>query len=272
MRDILPYSLNLDGQLIELSEPLVMGILNVTPDSFYAESRRQTEADIAKRAEQIVSEGGSIIDIGGYSTRPGAADVPEEEELARLSMALTIVRRTAPDTPLSIDTFRANVAHQCFDEFGPAIVNDVTGGSDPDMFPLVARLGLPYVLTCPTASPFNADFAEKLSRLRSLGQKDIILDPGFGFGKTLDENYVLMNQWEALKTFELPLLVGISRKSMIYRLLDCQPQDALNGTTVLHTMALERGAHLLRVHDVAACREAIKIVAAVHRKSSKCKS
>ena len=267
MKGTLPYSLNLGGHLIELSEPQIMGILNVTPDSFYAESRRQTEVDIARRAEQIASEGGKIIDIGGYSTRPGASDVPEAEELSRLRLALATVRRVVPETPLSIDTFRASVARQCVEEFGPVIVNDVTGGADPDMFPLVASLGLPYVLTCPTATPLSAEFAEKISSLRALGQKDIILDPGFGFGKTLDENYQVMNQLEAMRLLGLPLLVGVSRKSMIYRLLDCQPQEALNGTTVLHTLALERGADILRVHDVRAAAEAIRIV----RKLSNCK-
>lgn len=272
------YSLNLGGQILDLSQPCIMGILNATPDSFYSGSRMQTEADIVQRTEQIVAEGGDIIDVGAYSTRPGATEVTEEEEMARLDFALPVIRRTVPNALLSIDTFRASVAERCIKEYGVTMVNDISGGSDPNMFPLTARLGISYVLThnSRSASPatplrqFAATvimwFSKQVDSLLSLGQKDIILDPGFGFGKTLEENYELMRQLTAFHTFGLPLLVGVSRKSMIYRLLDCQPEDALNGTTVLHTMALERGAQILRVHDVRACREAIKIVAATNRK------
>ena len=260
------YSLNIGGQLIVLSQPIVMGILNITPDSFFSDSRKQTEAEIAQRVQQIIDEGGSIIDIGGYSTRPGATEVSEQEELKRLQYALKIVRREAPDTVVSIDTFRANVAKQCADEFGAVIINDVSGGEDPEMFPLVASMGLPYILTyaVPAKESIVPEMLKRLSeqiaQLRMLGQKDIILDPGFGFGKSLEDNYEVINNLEAFQSFKLPVLVGVSRKSMIQRVLDCTPQDALNGTTVLHALAIEKGASILRVHDVKACMEVIKIL------------
>ena len=280
-KDTFSYTLNVGGQLLDLSEPQVMGILNVTPDSFYSESRRQTEQGIAQRARQIVEEGGSIIDIGAYSTRPGAQEVSQEEELARLRMALAVVLREIPKTAvISIDTFRADVAERITDEFGPVIVNDVSGGADPGMFAAVSRLGLPYILThsplgtlSATSSPLNRPLpteefmpsvllylSQRIDSLLQLGQKDIILDPGFGFGKSLDENYELLAQLHALHTFGLPLLVGTSRKSMIYRLLGTTPEEALNGTTVLNALAIERGASILRVHDVSAAKEVIKIV------------
>ena len=260
------YSLNIGGQLIVLSQPIVMGILNITPDSFFSDSRKQTEAEIAQRVQQIIDEGGSIIDIGGYSTRPGATEVSEQEELKRLQYALKIVRREAPDTVVSIDTFRANVAKQCADEFGAVIINDVSGGEDPEMFPLVASMGLPYILTyaVPAKESIVPEMLKRLSeqvaQLRMLGQKDIILDPGFGFGKSLEDNYEVINNLEAFQSFKLPVLVGVSRKSMIQRVLNCTPQDALNGTTVLHALAIEKGASILRVHDVKACMEVIKIL------------
>ena len=255
------YSLNLGGQLLQLSEPQVMGILNVTPDSFYSGSRRQTETEIAQRVHEIVREGGTIIDVGGYSTRPGAQEVGEEEELARLRLGLSVVRREAPEAAVSVDTFRARVAEQVADEFGPVIVNDVSGGADPEMFATVARRGLPYVLTLDAApADMMRYLSQRVDALLQLGQKDIVLDPGFGFGKSLDENYQLLGQLEALHAFGLPLLVGVSRKSMVYRLLGTTPEEALNGTTVLHTLALERGASILRVHDVGAATEVIKIL------------
>ena len=260
------YSLNIGGQLIVLSQPIVMGILNITPDSFFSDSRKQTEAEIVQRVQQIIDEGGSIIDIGGYSTRPGATEVSEQEELKRLQYALKIVRREAPDTVVSIDTFRANVAKQCADEFGAVIINDVSGGEDPEMFPLVASMGLPYILTyaVPAKESIVPEMLKRLSeqvaQLRMLGQKDIILDPGFGFGKSLEDNYEVINNLEAFQSFKLPVLVGVSRKSMIQRVLNCTPQDALNGTTVLHALAIEKGASILRVHDVKACMEVIKIL------------
>ena len=288
------YSLNIGGKLLELAEPQVMGILNVTPDSFYADSRQQTEQDIAERAMQIVREGASIIDVGACSTRPGAQLVGEEEELERLRTALRIVRQVEPDALLSVDTFRANVVERIANEFGSFIVNDVSGGTDPGMFPLVARLGLPYILThnpLPSVSYASIQspsvsndaiqwqstppilpsllhyLSERIDRLLELGQKDIILDPGFGFGKTLQENYQLLAQLDVLHTFGLPLLVGVSRKSMVYRLLDITPEGALNGTTVLHTLSLERGAKILRVHDVGAAIQVIKIMAKINHKS-----
>ena len=279
MRQKPRYSINVGGQLLELSEPIVMGILNITPDSFYADSRKQTEAAIAQRTEEIIRQGGGIIDIGACSTRPGAASVSETEELERLRYAIPIVRHAAPSALLSIDTFRASVVQRIENEYGPFIVNDISGGADPEMFSTVAHLGLPYILThspwgtqsaiqsCETATrrpPFLPSmllyYSERVDALLQLGQKDIILDPGFGFGKSLDENYELMSQLDVLQTFDLPLLVGVSRKSMIYKLLGNQPEDALNGTTVLHTLALQKGANILRVHDVGAAIEVIKIL------------
>lgn len=266
MLDFESYSLNIGGRLVVLSQPIVMGILNITPDSFFSDSRKQTEAEIVQRVEQIINEGGSVIDTGGYSTRPGATEVSEQEELKRLQYALKIVRREAPNTIVSIDTFRANVAKQCADEFGAVIINDVSGGEDPEMFPLIASMGLPYILTY--AEPAKESIvpemlkhlSEQIAKLRMLGQKDIILDPGFGFGKSLENNYEVINALEALQSFKLPVLVGISRKSMIQRVLNCTPQEALNGTTVLHTLAIKKGASILRVHDVKACMEVIKIL------------
>ncbi len=260
-------SLNLGGRLVELSEPVVMGIVNVTPDSFYAQSRTQTEGDIARRTEQILSEGGTMVDVGACSTRPGSEPASEEEETERLERALKVVRNVAPDAILSVDTFRARVAERMADKFGPIIVNDVTGGQDPEMFPLVARMGLPYILTDTGNRTLSMGFAQALAELRRLGQRDIIADPGFGFGKTLDENYQVMGELEAYRELDLPLLVGVSRKSMIYKLLGTTPDEALNGTTVLHTLALVAGAHILRVHDVAATVEAIRIVEKIIRNS-----
>lgn len=268
------YTINVNGQLLDLSRPTVMGILNATPDSFFAGSRVQTEAEIANRAQQILAEGGAIIDIGAYSTRPGAMLVDEQEEMARLRFALTVVRREFPDAVLSIDTFRPAVARMAVDEYGASIINDVSGGncqgvfggehkedrcSDKEMFTTVARLGVPYILmsSAPTIREMLLDFAEKVQQLRDLGQKDIILDPGFGFGKTLEQNYELLGDLERLHVMHLPILVGVSRKSMIWKLLGVTPDDALNGTTVLHTVALLKGASILRVHDV---REAVETI------------
>lgn len=274
------YTINVNGQLIDLSRPQVMGILNVTPDSFYFGSRKQTEWEIRERVEQIVNEGGQMIDIGAYSSRPGADDVSEEEEMRRLREGMKIVKELAPDMPASVDTFRANVAKMCVEELGVGIINDISGGElDKDMFKTVAKLGVPYILMHMKGTPQTMQqaphyddlmkevmmyFAEKVQKLRDLGQKDIILDPGYGFAKTLDHNYQLLRQQEMLQVFELPLLVGISRKSMIYRLLDTSPQEALNGTSVLNTIALQKGANILRVHDVKECVEVVKIVSKMH--------
>lgn len=274
------YTINVNGQLIDLSRPQVMGILNVTPDSFYFGSRKQTEWEIRERVEQIINEGGQMIDIGAYSSRSGADDVSEEEEMRRLREGMKIVKELAPDMPASVDTFRANVAKMCVEELGVGIINDISGGElDKDMFKTVAKLGVPYILMHMKGTPQTMQqaphyddlmkevmmyFAEKVQKLRDLGQKDIILDPGYGFAKTLAHNYQLLRQQEMLQVFELPLLVGISRKSMIYRLLDTSPQEALNGTSVLNTIALQKGANILRVHDVKECVEVVKIVSKMH--------
>lgn len=260
MDKTIPYSINAGGRLIELSQPLVMGILNVTPDSFYAKSRKATEQEIEQRVVQIIQEGGDIIDIGAYSTRPGHSDVPEEEETARLTKALDIVRRTAPEAVLSVDTFRASVAERMVDEYGVAIVNDVTGGSDERMFNTVARLGVAYVLTNIESQALPVSLARSLAELREMGQRDIIIDPGFGFGKTLEDNYRVLMQLEAYRELQLPILVGVSRKRMVYEPLEITAEEALTGTTALHALALERGANILRVHDVKPAVEVIKIL------------
>ncbi len=268
------YTINVRGRLLDLSQPLVMGILNATPDSFYSGSRKQTEAEIADRANQIVAEGGRIIDVGAFSTRPGGADeVSLEEETERLKRALEIVRREQPDAIVSVDTYRPLVARRCVEEFGADIINDVSEGGitgivgkeiheEGDMFQTVAQLGVPYILMSvqPTLEKMMQNFAAEVQRLRDLGAKDIILDPGYGFGKTLAQNYEIMNRAERLLELDLPVLVGVSRKSMIYKLIGCDPTTALNGTTVLHTMSLQKGASILRVHDVKEAFEAIRIV------------
>lgn len=275
MRTDYPLTINVNGQLMELSHTQVMGILNVTPDSFYAHSRKQTEAEILARAHQIVDEGASIIDLGAYSSRPNASDVSESEEMQRLRNALQIIRRELPDAILSIDTFRADVARMCVEEYGAAIINDISAGQmDNRMFPTIAQLGVPYIIMHMQGTPQDMQnsphydnllkevfyyFSEKVQRLRDLGVKDIILDPGFGFGKTMEHNYQLMNHLEEFSLFQLPLLVGISRKSMIYKLLGTTADEALNGTTVLNTIALQKGAHLLRVHDVKAAVETVTL-------------
>ena len=259
------YTINLRGQLMDLSQPQVMGILNVTPDSFYAGSRTQTEYEIAQRAHQIVEEGGSIIDVGGYSTRPGASEVSETEEMERLRFALAMIRKALPSVAISVDTFRSDVARMTVEEFGADIINDVSEGS-VEMYRMVARLRVPYILMSqqPTIRDMLLSFAKKVQQLRDFGAKDIILDPGFGFGKTLQQNYQVMNELEKLSMMELPYLVGISRKSMIYKLLDFTPNEALNGTTVLNTISLMKGASILRVHDVKQAIECIRIVKAMN--------
>lgn len=267
------FSINVGGRLLSLESPLVMGILNCTPDSFFSGSRKQTEREIAERAQQIVAEGGRMIDVGAFSTRPGADEVPMEEELRRLQTALQIVRREVPDAIVSVDTYRPLVARRCVEEWGADIVNDVSEGGrtgivgvaiheEESMFVTVAQLGVPYILMSvqPTIETMLKTWADDVLQLRSLGQKDIILDPGFGFGKTLDENYAVMGELEKLAVMELPLLVGVSRKSMIWKLLDGTPDTALNGTTALNAIALLKGAKILRVHDVKEAVETIEIV------------
>lgn len=268
--------LNIKGNLVSLDTPVVMGILNVTPDSFYAASRQRGEADIERRIETILSEGGAWIDVGGYSSRPDAEDVSPEEEKRRLEPALRLLRDRYPEVPVSLDTFRAEVARWGVEEYGVALINDISGGElDEAMFRTVAGLRVPYLLMHMRGTPRTmqrhtdyADlmeevmlyFARKVRELRLLGVNDIILDPGFGFSKTLEQNYRLMCHLEEFAVFELPLLVGVSRKSMIYRLLDATPEESLNGTTVLNTFALLHGADILRVHDVRQAVEAVRIV------------
>ena len=267
------YTINVRGRLLDLSKPMVMGILNATPDSFYSGSRKQTETEIADRANQIIAEGGRIIDVGAFSTRPGADEVSLEEETERLKRALAIVRRELPDAIVSVDTYRPLVARRCVEEFGADIINDVSEGGitgivgkeiheEGDMFETVAQLGVPYILMSvqPTLAKMMQNFAAEVQRLRDLGAKDIILDPGYGFGKTLEQNYEIMSEAERLLALELPVLVGVSRKSMIYRLVGGDPTTALNGTTVLHTVSLQKGASILRVHDVKEAFETIRIV------------
>jgi len=255
------YTINIHGRLMDLAKPLVMGILNVTPDSFYAGSRKQTEQEIVERARQIVTEGGAIIDVGAYSTRPGAQDVPESEEMERLRFGLGIMRRELPDSIVSVDTFRPDVARMAVEEFGADIVNDVSEGGTA-MFRMVSNLRVPYILMSqqPTMREMLLSFAEKVQQLRDFGAKDIILDPGFGFGKTLEQNYQVMGELEKLLVMELPLLVGVSRKSMIFKLFGITPNESLNGTTALNTIALMKGTSILRVHDVREAVECCKIV------------
>ena len=270
------FTINLNGDVVALTPPLVMGILNVTPDSFYAGSRCNTETAVISRAREIVEQGGAIIDIGAYSSRPQAEDVPEEEEMNRLSRALSLIRSVYPDGYMSVDTFRAEVARRCVEEFGVTMINDISGGElDDKMFETVASLGVPYILMHMRGTPRTmqeytnygdiiADllmyFSEKTDKLRLMGVNDIIIDPGFGFSKTLDDNYLLMNGLSEFQVLGFPVLAGISRKSMIYKLLGTSPEESLNGTTVLNTLALLGGADILRVHDVKEAVETVKIV------------
>lgn len=277
------YTINVGGRLMDMSSPKVMGILNVTPDSFFSGSRKQTEQEIADRCNQIIAEGGDIIDVGAFSTRPGAPEVSETEEMERLRYGLNILRREQPDAVVSVDTFRPDVARMAVEEYGVAIVNDVseggitgvankplgwTQGDYPEIFTMVARLGVPYILMSvkPNIKEMLLGFAHEVQQLRDLGVKDIILDPGFGFGKTLDDNYLLMKEMDKLKVLGLPLLVGVSRKSMIFKLIGGDPTTSLNGTTVLHTISLMKGANILRVHDVKEAAECVAIFERLKKK------
>ncbi len=277
------YTINIKGRLMDLGTPQVMGILNVTPDSFYSGSRKQTEEEIANRANQIIAEGGSIIDVGAFSTRPGADEVSEEEEGRRLKFALNIVRREQPDVAISVDTYRPTLARKCIEEWGADIINDVSEGGItgitnvplqrqetecPEMFRVVGELKVPYILMSvqPTLAMMMKGFAREVQQLRDLGAKDIILDPGFGFGKDLAQNYQIFAEMEKLNVMELPVLVGISRKSMIYKLLGGDATTSLNGTSVLDTVALMKGTSILRVHDVKEAVEAVRIVEAMNKK------
>lgn len=281
METTLTKYININGQLMDLSHPQVMGILNVTPDSFYAQSRQQTEEGILSRVHQILEEGGNIIDIGAYSSRSNADHISTEEETKRLRHALNLIIREYPQAVLSVDTFRADIARMCVEEYGVAIINDISAGNmDAQMFSTIARLGVPYILMHMQGTPQNMQqhphyehivqevlyyFSEKVQQLRDLGAKDLILDPGFGFGKTLEHNYELLNQLEEFQIFNLPLLVGVSRKSMIYKLLGGGPEDALNGITAIHAISLQKGANILRVHDVKAATEVVRIMAAMQK-------
>ena len=277
------YTLNCNGKLLELKMPQVMGILNATPDSFYAGSRMQTEQEIAERTHQILNEGATIIDVGACSTRPDSEPATEAEEMERLRFALSIVRREAPEAIISIDTYRPDVARMTVEEYGADIINDVAGPVNSPrnatlskrelssitcqlpMFRMVSRLGVPYIYMSRkgTMKEVLIDCAEVVDTLRSMGQKDIILDPGFGFGKTVEQNYAVMQELERMQMLQLPLLVGISRKSMIYRLLGTTPEESLNGTTMLNTISLQKGADILRVHDVKEAVEVVKMCAAM---------
>lgn len=264
---------------MDLSTPHVMGILNVTPDSFYNGSRKQTTQEITDRVNQIIEEGASIIDIGAYSSRPNAENISAEEEMQRLRTALHIINKEHPDAIISVDTFRADVAAMCVEEYGVAIINDIAAGEmDSHMFDTVARLNVPYIMMHMQGTPQTMQntphydnlikeiflyFAVKIERLHAMGVKDIILDPGFGFGKTTAHNYELLNNLQEFSIFDMPLLVGVSRKSMIYKLLGGSPSDALNGTTALNTISLLKGADILRVHDVKEAVETVKIVEAM---------
>jgi dihydropteroate synthase len=265
-------TLNVRGLVLDLADPVVMGILNVTSDSFYEGSRVATEKDWLKRAEEMLNNGAAILDVGAYSSRPGASDVSEEIEIERIRQAISSLMKAFPKAILSVDTFRGKVANVAVQE-GASIINDISGGSlDINMFETVARLQVPYILMHMRGTPQNMStltnynnlvkelisyFQEKIVQLTSLGVKDIIIDPGFGFAKNIEQNFHLLNHLEQVHLLDKPLLVGVSRKSMIYKTLGNSVENSLNGTTVLNTIALLKGAHILRVHDVKEAREAI---------------
>lgn len=276
-------SINIKGKLHYFHNPWVMGIVNVTPDSFYAESRTFDSQSIYNRIANLIEQGADAIDIGGYSSRQGAADVSAQEEYSRLASALEIIRKHFPDTIVSIDTFRADVARKCVLDWQADIINDISGGiADPEMWNTIAELKVPYILMHMRGTPKTMqslcdysdvtadvikDLAAKIDKMRQLGIADIIIDPGFGFAKTLEQNYTLMSELQEFKRLDMPLLVGISHKSMIYKALDIKPENALNGTTVLNTIALAKGADILRVHDVKEAKEAVKITKLINENS-----
>ena len=279
------YTINVHGKLLQLDKPVVMGILNCTPDSFYAGSRKQTEKEIADRANQIINEGGGIIDVGAFSTRPGAQEVSVEEEMRRLKAALPIVRREQPNAIISVDTYRPDVARMVVEEYGADIINDVSEGgitgivdkpleetynvdSDdkykdyPAIFRMMGRLKVPYILMSVQGNlrDMTIGFSREIQQLRDLGVKDIILDPGYGFGKTMEENFDILREQAKLEVFGLPILAGLSRKRLIWKTLGITADEALNGTTVVNTVALMNGAAILRVHDVKEAVQAVKII------------
>lgn len=275
MYNFTPYNLTLRGSIVNINEPWVMGILNLTPDSFYSDSRCNELALIEQRVYQIIAEGARIIDIGGYSSRPGANDITPDEEYSRLATGLDIIKRIAPNAIISVDTFRADVARRCVNNWGVDIINDISGGNlDAEMFDTVVSLGVPYILMHMRGTPSTMqqltqyndvtldvinDISQKVTILKEKGIKDIIIDPGFGFSKTLEQNYTLLNNLEKFQSLNAPLLVGVSRKSMIYNTLGGSPDTALNGTTVINTLAIAKGAHILRVHNVKEAVEAVKL-------------
>lgn len=279
------YTINVHGRLMSFDTPVVMGILNCTPDSFFAGSRKQTESEIADRANQIISEGGGIIDVGAFSTRPGADEVSEEEEMRRLRFALPIVRREQPDAVVSVDTYRPNVAKMVVEEYGADIINDVSEGGItgivdkpleekyvvdgddkfkdyPAIFRMMGQLKVPYILMSVQGNMRDMvmGFSREIQQLRDLGVKDIILDPGYGFGKTIEENFAILREQEKLQVFGMPILAGLSRKRLIWKVLGITADEALNGTTVVDTIALMNGADILRVHDVKEAVQAVKII------------
>lgn len=255
------YTLNIHGKLLSLATPQVMGILNCTPDSFFTGSRKQTEKEIAERANQIVAEGGTMIDVGACSTRPGSQVASEEEEKDRLRFALPIVRREQPDIPLSIDTFRPELARMCVEEYGADIINDVSEGADPEMFPMMGKLKVPYILMSVKSNIHDMlmAFSKEVQQLRDVHVKDIILDPGYGFGKSIDDNYSVLKNQRKLSVMGLPILAGLSRKRLVWQTLDITANEALNGTTVVDTIALLNGADILRVHDVKEAAQAVRL-------------
>lgn len=269
-------TINLGGRIIDLAQPVVMGIINVTPDSFFDGGKYKTEKKVLKRAEEILAQGGSIIDIGAVSTQPGKEGISTKEEIDRLLPAVKAIKKEFPEAAVSIDTYRSWVALKIIEDCGPCVVNDVTGGNfDDHMFETIGKLGVPYILMHMLGTPLKMQenpeyediirdismfFTERVKQLTKAGVKDVIIDPGFGFGKTLDHNYELLNRLDSFKVFQLPLLVGVSRKSMIYKLLATNPEEALNGTSVVNTLALIGGADILRVHDVREAVEAVRIL------------
>jgi dihydropteroate synthase len=269
------FSLNVDGRIMDLSTPRIMGIINATPDSFYSKSRLPDPESALETARTMIHEGAHILDVGAVSSRPGAEEVSEQEELERLSPVLEALRKEFPEFPISVDTWRSAVVRKLREHFAINVINDISAGQrDPEMFAAVAELGIPYIMMHMQGTPRDMQeapeyanvvddllqfFAERVHKLRKMGVNDMIIDPGFGFGKTLEQNYHLLRELHAFQMFELPLLVGVSRKSMIYNVLSTDPEFALNGTTAAHMAALIQGANLLRVHDVKAAAETVKI-------------
>lgn len=269
-------TININGRILDLTQPIVMGIINVTPDSFFDGGKYKTEKKVVKRAEEILEQGGTVIDIGAVSTQPGQEGISTKDEIDRLLPAVKAVKKAFPNAFVSIDTYRSWVALKVIEDCGPCIVNDVSGGNfDPHMFDTVGKLGVPYILMHMQGTPLKMQespvyediireislfFTDCVKKLTKAGVKDVIIDPGFGFGKTLDHNYELLNRLDSFKVFQLPLMVGVSRKSMIYKLLGTNPEEALNGTSIVNTLALMGGADILRVHDVREAVEAVRIL------------